>query len=95
MYQIIRYPVVSEKSTRVAERHNQCVFEVDKTSTKSEVKEAIQGIYKVRVLSVQMLNRKGKAKRFRSQKGKLMDRKFAFIRLHADDDIDLSVGVEQ
>ncbi len=94
MYQIIRYPVISEKSTRIAERHNQAVFEVAKATTKSEVKQAVQGIYNVRVVSVQMLNRKGKTKRFKFQLGKQLDRKVAFVRLHADDDIDFTQQVE-
>lgn len=93
MYQILRFPVVSEKSTRIADRHNQCIFEVAKTTTKAEVKQAVQGIYNVRVLSVQILNRKGKTKRFRAQLGKQLDRKMAFVRLHADDDIDFTQEV--
>ncbi len=91
MYQIIRYPIISEKSTRVAERHNQMMFEVDRRATKSEIRAAIEKIYGVRVLSVQVVNRKGKMKRFRNALGKRLDQRKAFVRLHADDDIDFSI----
>ena len=94
MYKVLRYPVVSEKSTRIADWNNQALFEVARGATKAEVKEAVQTIFKVRVLSVQMLNRKGKVKRFRNTLGKQVDRKLAFVRLHADDDIDLSQEIE-
>ncbi len=91
VYQVIRRPIISEKSTRVAERHNQIMFEVDRKATKIEIREAIEKIYGVRVLSVQVANRKGKTKRFRNSLGARSDQRKAFVRLQAGDDIDFSV----
>ena len=90
MYQVIRYPVISEKSNLVAERHQQFVFEVAPDATKSEIREAVRKIFNVRVLSVQVLNRKGKRKRFQNVMGQQSSRRTAYVRIHAEDDIDYS-----
>ena len=90
MYEVIRHPVVSEKSTKVGEFNNQIVLEVDRSATKPEIKEVVEKLFKVRVLSVQVLNRKGKKKRFGQTMGKKSDRRRAYVRLHADDDIDFT-----
>ena len=94
MYNILRFPVISEKSTLVAERHKQIVFEVARDATKREVKEAVEKLFKVRVESVQVLNVRGKEKRFGRTVGRQGDRRKAYIRLHADDDIDFSQAIE-
>ncbi len=94
MYTIIRYPIISEKSTMVADRAKQIVFEVSKDATKSEIKESVEKLFKVRVLSVQVLNVRGKEKRFGRTIGRQSDRRKAYIRLHKDDDIDFSQAVE-
>ncbi len=90
MYQVIRYPIISEKSNLVAERHKQFMFEVAPDANKSEIREAVKKIFDVRVLSVQVLNRKGKRKRFRNAMGQQSSRRTAFVRIHKDDDIDFS-----
>ena len=90
LYEVIRHPVVSEKSTTVGEFHNQIVLEVDRNATKPEIKEVVEKLFKVRVLSIQVLNRKGKKKRFGQTMGKKSDRRRAYVRLHADDDIDFT-----
>ncbi len=90
LYEVIRYPVVSEKSTIVGEFHNQIVLEVDRSATKPEIKKVVEKLFKVRVLSVQVLNRKGKKKRFGQTMGRKSDRRRAYVRLHADDDIDFT-----
>ena len=90
LYEVIRHPVVSEKSTTVGEFNNQIVLEVDRSATKPEIKEVVEKLFKVRVLSVQVLNRKGKKKRFGQTMGKKSDRRRAYVRLHADDDIDFT-----
>jgi len=61
---VLRAPVISEKSTFVAEKNEQVVFEVLPDATKPEVKAAVELLFKVQVESVQMLNRPGKVKRF-------------------------------
>lgn len=90
IYQVIRYPIISEKSNLVAERHQQFMFEVAPDATKSEIREAVKNIFNVRVLSVQVSNRKGKRKRFQNTMGQQSSRRTAFVRIHADDDIDYS-----
>jgi large subunit ribosomal protein L23 len=61
---VLKAPVISEKSTFVAEKNEQVVFEVIQDATKPEVKAAVELLFKVQVESVQMLNRPGKVKRF-------------------------------
>ena len=94
MYQVIRSPIVSEKSSMVAERHNQLVFEVARNATKTEVRKAVEKLFNVRVLSVQISNSKGKKKRFGMRFGTQSDRRKAFVRLHAEDDIDFTQSLE-
>ena len=57
-------PIVTEKATLVAEKNNQIVFRVVQDATKPEIKAAVEMLFKVEVQSVQVLNRKGKEKRF-------------------------------
>ncbi len=94
LYEIIRSPIISEKSSMVADRHNQLVFEVARNATKSEVRQAVEELFKVRVQGVQISNSKGKKKRFGRNFGKQSDRRKAFVRLHADDDIDFTQSLE-
>ena len=85
---VIFRPVVSEKSYAGLEQ-NTYTFLVDKRSNKTEIKEAIQAIWNVRVTSVRTLNRKGKVKRRRFTKGKRPDEKRAIVTLAEGDSIDL------
>ena len=94
LYDVIRSPIISEKSTMVAERHNQLVFDVARNATKPEVRQAIEQLFEVRVLSVQISNSKGKKKRFGRSIGYQSDRRKAFVRLHAEDDIDFTKTLE-
>jgi large subunit ribosomal protein L23 len=59
-YQIIRRPVVTEKTTRQDEKHHQVVFEVDPRATKHQIKDAVETIFKVKVVSVNTTRLKGK-----------------------------------
>ena len=94
LFEVIRSPIISEKSTMVAERHNQLVFDVARDATKPEVRQAIEQLFEVRVLSVQISNSKGKKKRFGRGFGYQSDRRKAFVRLHAEDDIDFTKSLE-
>lgn len=69
LMQVLLAPVVSEKATLVAEKNEQVVFEVARDANKGEVKAAVELLFKVEVESVQILNQKGKQKRFRSLHG--------------------------
>jgi len=71
LMQVLLAPVVSEKATLVAEKNEQVVFEVARDANKGEVKAAVELLFKVEVESVQILNQKGKQKRF----GRFMGRR--------------------
>lgn len=86
---IIIEPVVSEKSYDLIEKLNTYTFVVDKRSNKTEIKEAIQSIFEVKVTSVNTQNRPGKVKRTGWVKGRRANVKRALVTLAAGDSIDL------
>ena len=90
MYQILLSPHVSEKGSLLAEEQNQHVFKVLNTATKAEVKEAVEGMFKVKVEKVRILNVKGKTKRFSGRMGKRSDMRKAYVTLMSDNDIDFA-----
>ena len=92
LYNIIKFPVVTEKSTKISE-NNQFVFKVDTDTSKDEVKKAIEKIFKVKVKSVNTINVKGKKKVFKGTKGKRSDYKKAVITLIKGETLDYSGGV--
>jgi large subunit ribosomal protein L23 len=85
---VIIRPVVSEKSYGGLES-NVYTFLVDPRSNKTEIKEAIQQIWNVRVISVNTLNRQGKVKRRRFTQGKRADQKRAIVKLAEGDSIEI------
>lgn len=86
---VILAPVVSEKSYDLIENFNTYTFEVEPRSHKSEIRDAIEEIFGVRVLSVNTMNRKGKVKRTGYVTGRRKNTKRALVKLAADDSIDL------
>ena len=95
MHQIILGPVISEKSTRVAEKRNQAVFKVRKDAQKPEIKLAVEKLFNVKVESVTTLNAKGKTKRFGQSIGRRSDSKKAYVTLAAGQEIDFVGGVKE
>ncbi|MGN6159766.1 50S ribosomal protein L23 [Frateuria sp.] len=91
-YDIIRSPVVTEKST-LASEHGQVVFDVAIEATKADIKAAVEGLFSVKVKAVNTLVRKGKTKRFRGFKGVRNDVKKAIVTLVDGQSIDISTGV--
>jgi large subunit ribosomal protein L23 len=85
---VIIRPVVSEKSYAAIEA-NTYTFLVDPRCNKTEIKEAVQKIWDVRVLSVNTLNRKGKTKRRGYTKGRRPDEKRAVVTLAEGDSIEI------
>ena len=67
--QVLVEPIVSEKATSVAEKHNQVLFKVLRDATKPEIKAAVELMFKVEVESVQTVTQKGKIKRFGKSPG--------------------------
>jgi large subunit ribosomal protein L23 len=92
MYQIIRSPVITEKATRLGE-NSQMVFRVAIDATKPEIKEAIEGLFGVKVAAVNTLVQKGKTKRFKGRPGVRSDVKKAYVRLAEGQTIDLTTGL--
>ena len=91
-YDIIRSPVITEKSTLLSE-HNQVMFNVAKTATKPEIKKAVEALFEVKVSAVNTLNRKGKTKRFRGIVGRQSDVKKAIVTLEEGQSIDVTTGL--
>lgn len=91
-YKTIVAPVITEKATNGSE-NNQVTFRVAGTSTKPEIKEAIEKLFNVKVEAVNTLNRKGKTKRFRGRMGKRNDTKYAIVKLAEGSAIDITTGL--
>ena len=89
MYQIIRAPVITEKATILVEK-NQYVLRVALDATKPQIKAAVEGLFGVKVLSVNTIVRKGKTKRVRGRPGRRSDVKNAIVRLPGDQAIDFT-----
>jgi large subunit ribosomal protein L23 len=85
---VIIRPMVSEKSYAGLEQ-NRYTFLVDHRANKTEIKEAVQAIWNVRVLQVNTMNRQGKVKRFRYTTGKRPDQKLAVVTLAEGDAIEI------
>ena len=92
MYDLVRSPVVTEKST-MASQFNQVVFRVPLDASKPEIKAAVEGIFSVKVLAVNTIRAKGKLKRFRGQLGRRSDTKKAMVTLAEGQSIDVTTGV--
>lgn len=80
-HSIIRYPSITEKNTSMRETQNKYVFEVMRTATKPEIKEAVEKLFAVTVLSVNTILVKGKLKRMGRNVGYRSDWKKAIIRI--------------
>lgn len=89
---VLQAPVISEKSTVIAEQNKQFVFKVVKQSTKKQIKDAVEKMFSVEVDSVRVLNVKGKEKRFGRSIGKRSDWKKAYVKLKDGHDLDFSVA---
>jgi len=87
LYSVLLAPIVSEKSTMLAEKNNQVAFRVLPSATKQEVKAAVEKLFKVEVKSVSILNRKGKTKRFGRFTGTRGAARKAYVRLKAGQEI--------
>lgn len=92
MYQIIRAPLITEKATLLSEK-GQIVFRVAIDATKPEIKAAVEGLFGVKVNSVNTLVQKGKTKRFKGRPGVRSDVKKAIVSLADGQTIDLTTGL--
>jgi large subunit ribosomal protein L23 len=86
-------PHVSEKGHTAADRNNQIVFRVRRDANKAEIRRAVELMFEVKVEGVQVLNCKGKSKRFGRNRGRRSDWKKAYVRLAEGQTIDF-IGAE-
>ena len=91
-YDVIRSPVITEKSTNLSE-HSQVMFDVAIDATKPEIKAAVEALFLVKVKAVNTHVRKGKVKRFRNRLGVRNDVKKAVVTLADGQSIDISSGI--
>ncbi|MEX5730149.1 large subunit ribosomal protein L23 [Rhodovulum iodosum] len=91
-YDVIRKPVITEKATMASEA-NAVVFEVAMDANKPQIKEAIEGLFGVKVKAVNTTITKGKVKRFRGILGRRADVKKAYVTLEEGNTIDVTTGL--
>ena len=89
LMQVLRKPIVSEKTSRIQEKSNQFVFEVATTATKQDVKQAVEELFNVKVSAVNVVNVKGKTKAFRGRLGVRGALRKAYISLQEGQSIDV------
>lgn len=90
LLQVLLAPHISEKTTAAADASNQHTFRVTTDATKTEVKQAVEKLFNVKVSKVQVVNVKGKSKRFGQRLGKRSDWRKAIVALEAGQDIELA-----
>ena len=92
LYDIIRVPRITEKGTRLKDKSNVLTFEVRTGVNKVQVRKAIEGIFKVKVLDVTTVNIPGKKKRMGQREGRRSDWKKAYVTLKPGEKIDIFEG---
>lgn len=94
LYTVLLGPIVSEKSTMVADKNEQIVFRVRQDATKPEVKAAVEMLFKVKVEAVQILNQKGKQKRFGRFNGRRGNVRKAYVSLVEGQEINFAQEIK-
>jgi large subunit ribosomal protein L23 len=92
MYDIVRRPVITEKTTLGSE-HNQVTFEVALDASKPEIRQAVETLFEVKVTNVNTLRVKGKEKRFKGRLGRRNDYKKAIVTLGEGQHIDVTTRI--
>lgn len=90
IFQVLRAPHISEKAAIIGDASNQHVFKVATDAKKTEIKAAVEELFKVKVSKVRTTNVKGKSKRQGARMGKRSDWKKAYVSLEQGHEIDLS-----
>ena len=94
LYNVLVAPVVSEKSTMIADKHEQIAFRVRQDATKQEVKAAVELLFKVEVEKVSILNQKGKRKKFGRFNGQRSNQRKAYVSLKPGQEINFQQEVK-
>lgn len=92
LYQMIRHPLITEKAT-MGSLHNQVAFRVPLTANKTIIKDAVQSLFKVKVVRVNTSTQKGKLKVFKGRLASRSDTKKAIVTLAEGQTIDVTTGV--
>ncbi|WP_343642421.1 50S ribosomal protein L23 [Roseateles sp.] len=87
---VLLAPIVSEKATMAGEKYNQVLFKVLRDATKLEIKAAVEQMFKVEVEAVNVVNVKGKTKRFGGRVGRRDHVKKAYVSLKAGQELNFS-----
>ena len=90
LMQVLLAPVVSEKSTYVADKNEQVIFRVAPDATKPEIKAAVELMFKVEVTGVSVVNIKGKTKRFGRSVGRRDNVRKAYVTLKPGQELNLA-----
>jgi len=86
-YQVVLHPLVTEKGTEISELYNSYTFAVNPRATKTDIKNAVEELWGVKVLKVRTQNRVGKPRRHRFHAGYTNGWKKAIVQLHEEDRI--------
>ncbi len=93
VYEVIKRPLMTEKSTSIGEKQNSYLFEVNISSTKEDIKEAVQKLFDVKVKDVNTMISHGKIKRIGKHQGRRSKAKKAIITLEEGQNIQMFEGV--
>ena len=93
IYQIIKKPLITEKGTRQKESYNQICLKVDRRANKVEIRQAVEQLFKTRVLEVKTMNMTGKKRRVGRNMGTRSDWKKAIVKLAPGKTIEFFEGV--
>ncbi|HHL40180.1 MAG TPA: 50S ribosomal protein L23 [Deltaproteobacteria bacterium] len=93
LYDIIKAPVITEKSAAQGEAGNKYVFWVDPRANKADIRKAVEKIFNVKVTAVNTQRLAGKVKRMGRHSGRRPLRKKAYVTLREGDTIELFAGV--
>ena len=88
--QVLVEPIISEKASAVAEKHNQVLFKVLRNATKPEIKAAVELMFKVEVDAVRTVNQRGKEKKFGRSIGRRDHIKKAYVSLKKGHELNFS-----
>jgi len=87
-YQVLERPLITEKATFAAERYNSYTFQVNPLATKTEIKNAVESLFNVKVVDVRTVNRAGKKRRYKTRVGMTSGYKKAIVQLSDEHRID-------
>ncbi len=91
-YDVVVRPIVTEKSSLLKDGGNQYVFEVARTANKIEIAKAVEQLFKVKVVSVRVMNIEGKKRRLGKHSGKRPDWRKAIVKVNPKDKISFFEG---